>query len=189
MLEIRQEARSLKESLELVADAVVCLANAHGGRIVVGVLDDVAGPGALVGVGDSLTCDTVVRGIFDRTVPSLSVPVEEIERKGNCFIVITVPRGGDALREQPRYLDPPRGRSMPALSPRGTAPSLHGYSPRMLTNWIPRSHRGYRRGPSIPPTSLAFRALLQAAGTNWRWPSWTPGASSPISGYSMATAS
>ena len=58
-LEIKQEARTLKETLELLADAVVCLANTRGGHLIVGVVDDVAGSGALVGVDQSLTADVV----------------------------------------------------------------------------------------------------------------------------------
>jgi ATP-dependent DNA helicase RecG len=160
VLEIKQEARSLKESLELVADAVVCLANAHGGRIVVGVLDDVAGPGALVGVGDSLTCDTVVRGIFDRTVPSLSVPVEEIERKGNRFIVITVPRGatlyansrGTSTRRVGAACRPfPPEEQRQAMAARG----MHDWSALPTGATV----------DDLDPAEIArLRALLQAAG-------------------------
>ncbi|MGH2603167.1 MAG: RNA-binding domain-containing protein, partial [Dehalococcoidia bacterium] len=92
-LEFKSEDPSLKRTLEMLADAVVCLANADGGHVVVGVDDRSAGQGAVLGVSANLTVDRVVRGIFDRTEPGLSVPVEEVEFSGRRLIVITVPRG------------------------------------------------------------------------------------------------
>jgi len=92
-VEFKSEDSNVKRTLELLADAVVCLANAEGGHIVVGVDDRAGGPDAFVGVSSELTADRVVRGIFDCTRPSLSVPVEELEVAGRRLIVITVPRG------------------------------------------------------------------------------------------------
>jgi len=48
----RKQAESAdpRRSLEMLADAVVCLANAEGGTIVVGVVDAVGGPAAFRGV-------------------------------------------------------------------------------------------------------------------------------------------
>lgn len=92
-LEFKQEDGSLKRTLEVLADAVVCLVNAEGGRIVVGVADRPGDAGSLMGVSSELAVDVVVRGIFDRTRPSLSVPIEEHHQDGKRFLVITVPRG------------------------------------------------------------------------------------------------
>jgi len=92
-LEFKQEGDSLKRTLELLADAVVCLANSEGGRIVAGVADRPGKAGSVVGVSSELSIDVVVRGIFDRTRPSLSVPVEEAAFEGRRLLVITVPRG------------------------------------------------------------------------------------------------
>ena len=49
-LEFKQEeSADPRRSLGMLADAVVCLANAEGGTIVVGVVDAVGGPAALRG--------------------------------------------------------------------------------------------------------------------------------------------
>ena len=77
----------------MLADAVVCLANAEGGTLVVGVADAVQGPAAFRGVSSRLTADVIRKGIFDRTRPSLSVPVAEITEATARLVVITVPKG------------------------------------------------------------------------------------------------
>ena len=56
LLEFKQEeSADPRRSLEMLADAVVCLANAEGGTIVVGVVDAVGGPAAFQGVSTRLT--------------------------------------------------------------------------------------------------------------------------------------
>lgn len=92
VLEFKAEAGSPKTSLELLADAVVCLANASGGTILFGVADDVAGPEAFVGVRD-LDARRVISGIFDRTVPALSVPVNSYIEDGKQIFEVIVPMG------------------------------------------------------------------------------------------------
>jgi ATP-dependent DNA helicase RecG len=94
LLEFKEEeSADPRRALEMLADAVVCLANAEGGTLVVGVADSKAGPDAFRGVSTKLTIDTVRRGIFDRTRPSLSVPVAEEFEGPARLIVITVPKG------------------------------------------------------------------------------------------------
>lgn len=88
-----EEASDLRRVLEMLADAVVCLANSEGGTIVAGVTNGRPGPEALVGVSTKLTVDIVRRGIFDRTRPSLSVPVSDYLEGGRRFLIITVPKG------------------------------------------------------------------------------------------------
>lgn len=159
-LEIKQEARTLKETLELLADAVVCLANTRGGHLIVGVVDDVAGSGALVGVDQSLTADVVVRGIFDRTTPSLSVPVDEKYRHGARFLVVTVPRGatlyanrrGTATRRVGSECRPfPPEEQRQAMASRG------------LYDWSAASTRATIH--DLDPVEIArLRSLLLAAG-------------------------
>jgi ATP-dependent DNA helicase RecG len=92
-LEFKQECDSPKRTLEILADAVVCLANSEGGQIIVGVADRPGDAGSIVGVSSELSVDVVVRGIFDRTRPSLSVPAEEVVYEGRRLLVITAPRG------------------------------------------------------------------------------------------------
>lgn len=93
-LEFKQEDGNLKRTLEGLADAVICLANTEGGLVVVGVADrpDASG-NAIVGVSSDLTVDAVRRGIFERTRPSLSVPVLETVEDGQRLLVVTVPQG------------------------------------------------------------------------------------------------
>ena len=93
-LEFKQEeSADPRRSLGMLADAVVCLANAEGGTIVVGVADAAAGRAAFQGVSTRLTSDVIRKGIFDRIRPSLSVPVSEIFEESARLVVITVPKG------------------------------------------------------------------------------------------------
>ena len=93
-LEFKEEASAdPRRSLEMLADAVVCLANSEGGTLVFGVANGRAGVEAFRGVSTRLTIDIVRRGIFDRTRPCLSVPVTEFLQGPARLIVITVPKG------------------------------------------------------------------------------------------------
>jgi len=62
-LEFKQEGDSLKRTLEIVADAVVCLANSEGGQVVLGVADRPGVAGSILGVSSELSVDVVVLGI------------------------------------------------------------------------------------------------------------------------------
>jgi len=97
-LDFKRPGRSLKETLTMLAEAAVCFANADGGCIVLGVDDRATSRSeALVGVGTSLTLDLVRRGIFDRTVPPLTVFAEEHIEDDARLIVIRVPTGVQIL--------------------------------------------------------------------------------------------
>lgn len=92
VLEFKSEPDNSKEALELLADAVVCLANTAGGTIVFGVSDKVRGAGAITGV-HRLDARQIVSGIFDRTRPPLSVPVHGRVAEGRQLYMIVVPAG------------------------------------------------------------------------------------------------
>ncbi|MDR0483056.1 MAG: putative DNA binding domain-containing protein [Cellulomonadaceae bacterium] len=92
-LECKQEGESLKRTLESMADVVVCLANATGGMLIVGVHDRLKGEEAILGVSDRLTEEVAIKGIFDRTRPSLSVPVATHFVNGKRLLEVTVPKG------------------------------------------------------------------------------------------------
>ena len=92
-LEFKQAAPSLKDALGTLADAAVCFANAEGGVIVVGVADKVAGPEALIGVPTALTIEAVRQGIYDRTVPPITVLAEVAGIGSVNLMVVTVPAG------------------------------------------------------------------------------------------------
>ena len=93
-LEFKEEDPDLKRSLGLIADAVVCLANAEGGSIVIGIADSVRpNRNAFQGVSSKLSVDVVRLGIFERTRPPLSVPVAEVRESDARLVVVEVPKG------------------------------------------------------------------------------------------------
>lgn len=84
----------MRASLELLADAAVCFANAVGGWVVLGVSDKAtSATDAYVGVPESYTVEAIRRGIFERTRPSLTCFVEERQVAGRRLILIGVPQG------------------------------------------------------------------------------------------------
>jgi ATP-dependent DNA helicase RecG len=93
-LDFKEPRRDMKSTLNLLADAAVCFVNADGGAIVLGINDKATSRrDALVGVPPAYTIDVVRRGIFDRTRPSLTVLVSEVEEQGVRLLVIEVPAG------------------------------------------------------------------------------------------------
>lgn len=92
-LEFKEVGNDAKQTLRLLADAAVCLANARGGHIVLGARDDEAGPAAFQDVPSSLTVDVIRKGIFDRTRPSLTCFVMERLEHGRRILVVLVPPG------------------------------------------------------------------------------------------------
>ena len=51
----------LKRTFEVLSDAVVCMANADGGEIILGVTDLPGRHGSLQGIRSGITADLVVR--------------------------------------------------------------------------------------------------------------------------------
>jgi len=83
--------------VEKLIDAVVCFANAHGGRIILGVDDRTPGPAAFSGTQAD---PAFLRSrIFGNTKPQLTVPIDEIEFEGTRLLVITVPEGLDLVTD------------------------------------------------------------------------------------------
>ena len=112
----------------MLADAAVCFANADGGRIVLGVNDKAKTRAkALVGAPLDYTPDLIRRGVFDRTVPPLTLVVNERLEDGNRLLVIDVPPGVDLTRTPPgsppgdwtRRAGPSRQPSSESSSSRG----------------------------------------------------------------------
>ena len=161
VLEFKQEDSSLRRTLEIVTDAVVCLANADGGHVVVGVADRPGARGSILGVSAALTPEIVVRGVFDRTRPSLSVPVGDVMTdEGAVLLVVTVPRGatfyanakGTATRRVGRECQPfPPEQQRQALASRG----LHDWSAEAS---------GASEAAVAPAEMARLRRLLRAAG-------------------------
>ena len=92
-LEFKQADRDLKGTLRMLADAAVCFANARGGDIVLGVIDDRGGSEAFQDVPPGLSVDIIRKGIFDRTRPSLTCFVVERIEHGRRLVVVSVPQG------------------------------------------------------------------------------------------------
>ncbi len=90
-LDFKAASRTPRETFTNLAEAAVCFANAAGGTIVLGVADDVSGPGAIIGT--DLAAPAVRRAIYERTVPALDVTATETTVDGRTLIVITVPEG------------------------------------------------------------------------------------------------
>jgi ATP-dependent DNA helicase RecG len=93
-LDFKRPARSARETLELLADAAVCFANASGGTIVLGVDDKAKSRNkALIGVESALTIEVIRKGIFERTRPNLTVSAVERIEGGARLIVVSVIEG------------------------------------------------------------------------------------------------
>ena len=83
----------LKEQLAVAAESVVCLANANGGTIILGVHDRARSRAAAIhGVG-TLDAEPIRRAIFDRTEPHLTVDIEELVEPEGRLLLVRVPRG------------------------------------------------------------------------------------------------
>lgn len=82
---------SPKATFVNVTEAAVCFANSAGGTIVLGVSDDVAGPGALVGT--EIAPEILRRAVYERTSPGLDVSVDSLVVDSVALLVVTVPEG------------------------------------------------------------------------------------------------
>ncbi len=136
--------------VEELVDAVVCFANARGGRIVLGVDDRTPGPEAFVGTQADAA---VLRNrIYGNTRPQLTVPIDEIHFGGARLLVITVPEGLDLVTDS-------KGK---ALARRGT-------SCAPLTEDARRALAHERRNPDLTsrpsdrsPADVSPAAMYQA---------------------------
>lgn len=93
-LDFKRPGRDIRHTLELLADAAVCFANANGGTVVLGVDDKAATrPEALVGLEPSLAVDAIRKGIHERTRPNLTVSAREHLEDGTRLVIISVIEG------------------------------------------------------------------------------------------------
>jgi ATP-dependent DNA helicase RecG len=92
-LDFKTLGRSREDSLVDLAEAAACLANRHGGHIVVGIADSPGGPPALV--GSDLDEVRTQRRIYEVTDPGLIVTVTTESVEGRPLTIIAVPRSPD----------------------------------------------------------------------------------------------
>jgi ATP-dependent DNA helicase RecG len=88
----------LKAGAVDLAEAAACMANARGGAVIVGVVDDVAGPSALVGLPTSLDDDDLRHRIWQLTSPNLVVAAERRAAGTAQVLVLRVEPGFDLHR-------------------------------------------------------------------------------------------
>lgn len=87
------DGRLFKEQVRELREAVVCLANASGGAIILGIADGKrTRVDAIVGVGD-LAVAPIRKAVYDGTDPHILVDVEELAESEGRLIVVHVPRG------------------------------------------------------------------------------------------------
>lgn len=92
-LDFKTLGRSREDTLVDLAEASACLANRHGGHVVVGIADSPGGLTALV--GSDLDEVRTQRRIYEVTVPGLIVTVSTEEVEGVSVTIIAVPRSPD----------------------------------------------------------------------------------------------
>jgi len=96
-LDFKVQGPGLRETGRLLAEAVVCFANAVGGTVVLGIDDKGTGPTAIVGT--DLDPDIVRRLIHERTRPAITVDVRVESIRGVRLLVIPVPEGADVYQD------------------------------------------------------------------------------------------
>lgn len=132
--------------VEELIDAVVCFANAHGGRIVLGVDDRTAGPEAFSGT--QVESAYLRNRIYGNTRPQLTVPIDEFEFAGARLLVITVPEGLDLVTDS-----------------KGKALRREGDKCHPLTEDARRALAHERRNPDLTarPSTLSWQDVDPAA--------------------------
>lgn len=120
ILDFKEDAHDgVKATLRILLDAALCLANAKGGHVVLGVRDKAAGPAALVGT--HLDPETVRQWIHTNSRPGLLVDVEAVVHEGTRLLVVAVPEGRE-IHADHRGRAPRRvGSDCIAMDPAGQA--------------------------------------------------------------------
>ncbi|WP_076694211.1 RNA-binding domain-containing protein [Tersicoccus sp. Bi-70] len=132
--------------VEELVDAVVCFANARGGRIVLGVDDRLPGPDAFLGT--KVDPAFLRSKVYNNTRPQLTVPIDEVEFAGTRLLVITVPEGLDLVTDT-----------------KGKALGRNGTSCAPLSEDARRALAHERRNPDLTarPSDRSWRDVSAAA--------------------------
>jgi ATP-dependent DNA helicase RecG len=87
-LDFKQDAGDLKRTLQTLAQAAVCFANASGGLVILGVQDEAEGPSAFLGT--KVTPEEARKGIHERTNPQMLVNAFPLERQGAALLCVQI---------------------------------------------------------------------------------------------------
>ncbi len=72
--------KSMRDSVSMVVDAAVCMANGGGGTVVLGVSDNAKGrQKAIVGIPNEVDANLLKKAVYDKTDPKIT-PVFETQR-------------------------------------------------------------------------------------------------------------
>jgi ATP-dependent DNA helicase RecG len=96
-LDFNQPSASERETIRVLVEAAICFANLRGGAIVLGVVDDVAGPASLVGT--DLATDTIRQRVYELTRPQLVVSALEHEHAGQRLVLVNVTEGMEMVSD------------------------------------------------------------------------------------------
>lgn len=96
-LDFKEPAQNEGDTIRVLVDAAICLANLRGGAVVVGVDDDVAGPEAIVGT--TISTELVRQRIYDLTRPQMVVSALAHEYEGRRVVVVNVTEGMEMVSD------------------------------------------------------------------------------------------
>jgi len=91
LLEFKADRSDPKKTLRILAEVSICLANAQGGAILLGVDDSCEGPDAYSGT--EMEVGQIRRSVFEATTPHLTVGVSELAHLGKRIVAVQVPVG------------------------------------------------------------------------------------------------
>lgn len=97
-LDFKEPAASDGETIRVLVEAVICLANLHGGAVVLGVADEVSGNDAIVGT--TISTDFVRQRIYELTQPPMVVSALAHEHHGRRVVVIDVTEGMEMVSDR-----------------------------------------------------------------------------------------
>ncbi|MQA73925.1 MAG: transcriptional regulator [Solirubrobacterales bacterium] len=96
-LEFKQAADEEGETIRALLDAAICLANARGGAIVLGLADNVAGPSGFVGT--TIDPYQVRKRLHELSEPPLVVTAFDHEHSGKRLVIVGVSEGMEMVSD------------------------------------------------------------------------------------------
>src|SRR4030043_689502 len=92
-LEFKGWEANVKQLHRLLREEAVCLANAHGGTIVLGVRDNVRTKKEAIQGGGVYDIPGLRRAIYDGTDPHILTDIEELVEQEQTMLLIHIPKG------------------------------------------------------------------------------------------------